>query len=754
MTKGEDSKRSVPDDEVPPAYRDAVERPNQEQYEQDSKSAVHEESNSSGFSSAWPEAHPTVDTCLVHLKLLRAFEQLKSKIGYTDGLWEIWDSRALGNVEVLAKLREKRWALYVARAVDRYQAWWKSFVPDMLTEKDILKRSPEGNPSRYAQFAAAHEPMRWTKDILPPPDVLLVWHTHMLNPRIYLEDCLRVGYGSLWSTGLPWNVIDGIINRNFEFTSSNERVSNWVHRTETQWDNMQDVMSKDIKCPVCSTILDVPWTTCGQAPDSKGKPGLVGQGYGDGSFSSSCKNCNAVVDDDVLRAAKFRDDLKNLVTKDWPMPGTMLDIKNGLNNLQDADSDQLFPNRLVRLGLLVEVTSAFEPGNPTKPSVMFIRDKIQDITAHPTYRHSNDQLKKIDKGISGVGTVVPHRLSRNARVQTRSMMSRYWENSSIFGLELRGAVMRQGVFCEKMFKINWLESPTAKFTMEKLLKKYERFFEILAAHPDQIVTPTLDVDLAWHTHQLSPKDYYHFTVKKTGSLTDHNDKVDEDKLAVSFDWMAKEYQEKYGEVYSECTCWFCESLRFKNASSLKSRITTNKASATSDAWRSEAQGAREPLHISSHPSVHPLSERNGSRRTERFIFHNDLNDSFDKAIKLSTKGQKKGFASLFKASTSKPPGSASAQGSMGPRGQDAVTHWGNTVSLPGPWASQTHVALTEPMYSSSPGAIHESAGQPGVCASGTCGGQGGCGSGAVAMCGAGCTGMGKTPFGPGCAGGA
>lgn len=95
--------------------------------------------------------------------------------------------------------------------------------------------------------------------------------------------------------------------------------------------------------------------------------------------------------------------------------------------------------------------------------------------------------------------------------------------------------------------------------MERLLKKYERFFEIAAKNPSQFITPTLDVDLAWHTHQLNPPQYFAYTVEVTGTFTDHNDKVDEDKLAVSFDWMVKTYQEQYGEAYSECACWFCES---------------------------------------------------------------------------------------------------------------------------------------------------------------------------------------------------
>ena len=96
--------------------------------------------------------------------------------------------------------------------------------------------------------------------------------------------------------------------------------------------------------------------------------------------------------------------------------------------------------------------------------------------------------------------------------------------------------------------------------------KYLRFMAIIAAHPNEAAVPTLDVDLAWHTHQLSPRSYLAFTVAKTKTLVDHNDKVDEDKLSLSFERMCKIYMERYDEPYSECTCWYCESIRVMNAS--------------------------------------------------------------------------------------------------------------------------------------------------------------------------------------------
>lgn len=112
-------------------------------------------------------------TCLAHLKLLAAFEALKEDIGYADGLWEIFDSRAAtpqGDAvekdadpkQALARLREKRWALYVARAVDRYEAWWDTMVGEPLTE-DHMK---DPASPKYIRFVDSQDTMKW--GVLPP----------------------------------------------------------------------------------------------------------------------------------------------------------------------------------------------------------------------------------------------------------------------------------------------------------------------------------------------------------------------------------------------------------------------------------------------------------------------------------------------------------------------------------------------------------------------------------------------------------
>lgn len=114
-------------------------------------------------------ASPDPDVCLAHLRLLTAFEKLQSCVGFQDGLWDVWDNRASSAdnpLDIIVNLREKRWAVFVARAVDRYENWWRAFGPDMLLEKDMLQGSGSA-PEKYESFFEA-TPLAWKPDMLPP----------------------------------------------------------------------------------------------------------------------------------------------------------------------------------------------------------------------------------------------------------------------------------------------------------------------------------------------------------------------------------------------------------------------------------------------------------------------------------------------------------------------------------------------------------------------------------------------------------
>ncbi|KAH7316647.1 hypothetical protein B0I35DRAFT_451594 [Stachybotrys elegans] len=694
-------------------------------------------------------AIPDAATCLAHLRLLFAFQKLKTQVGFHDGLYDIWDSRASAAstpLDVLAKLREKRWALYVARAVDRYESWQNSFVPSPLREKEMIKGS--GNdPERYEGFVKS-QPVSWRPDMLPPIDVLLVWHANLLNPRLYLEDCLKQGFGSLWASGLPWKLIDNAIGSDYLYSVDDACKEHWTSRTGHPWENSADSMEKQLACIACGDAISIPWTTCGLPMDYQGdlRPGLVGNGYGDGELKQSCIKCGFKITHDALRVNKFRRDAQQLITHDRAMPGTIMDLKSGMPTiLSGNEDDRLFPSRLIKRGLLVEVASRLKPEPGTQPTMMMVRDMIENVTG----RFGDTKALQNVEGKQGVRGIKEATLKINlaSRQQTRKMMSRYWQNSSSSALDLVGAVMRQGIFSQKMCKIDWLHSPTAKQTMERLIVKYTRFMDILSAHPNQPAVPTLDVDLAWHTHQLSPQSYYDYTVKKTSTFVDHNDKVDEDKLSVSFEWTSKIYMEMYGEPYSECTCWYCESVRFSNISGVSKMFRTPKEEKALNNWHSSGASAKVPqpptvesAHISAHPSVHTneTSVRRTRTRALRLTHQQDITGAYKKALKKSTKEL-----------------SASGRPRMGPRGEDRGGFWGKEISVPGPAFSLLAVAATSNMYPAPVGTVESGPGTVGSCAAGTCGGSGGCGSETLGMCTGGCTGTGLGGAGTeaGCFGG-
>lgn len=376
----------------------------------------------------------------------------------------------------------------------------------------------------------------------------MVWHTHMLNPRAYLEDAMLAGLRHFWATGLPWDLVNKAIdNSTFAYTVSDAGKARWVAQTATNWDNAACPLIKMIRCPRCNESIRIPWTTCDLPADVQEKDLsiLTGQGYGDGALRHPCPACDLVVCGELLSVAKFVGDTKALLSS-WnrPMPGTLLEPKTGMPTLVQ---DRSFPNRLLKSGcnsIRSTITHLITSYSIAEPTMDHVRTKIEAVLQNKTH------VREI-AGIRG-------KLPTASRIAVRKMMSRYWENASLFAVDLRGAVMRQGIFVEKMCKLDWLHSPSARNTMWRALTKYGRFFAIMRADTAQVAVPTLDVDLAWHTHQLSPSKYYAYSHALTGRFTDHDDKIDETRLSVQFAWTSKQYQERYGEVYSECTCWYCE----------------------------------------------------------------------------------------------------------------------------------------------------------------------------------------------------
>jgi hypothetical protein len=125
-----------------------------------------------------PSPLPTPETCLAHLKLLHTLQTLKQDIGYTDGLFGVWDAkaeRAEKRDETLSKLREKRWVLFIARAVERFQAWWTGFLCPLNNSKRLECKEIDPSNMRFVKFPERGAPITWTGEMLPPLGILITF---------------------------------------------------------------------------------------------------------------------------------------------------------------------------------------------------------------------------------------------------------------------------------------------------------------------------------------------------------------------------------------------------------------------------------------------------------------------------------------------------------------------------------------------------------------------------------------------------
>nr|POE56788.1 glycine-rich domain-containing protein 1 [Quercus suber] len=680
--------------------------------------------NSLNLEPSSKDDFPTVDESVAHLKVLECFYRLKQRIGSSDGLFGIHDSIAYEYAqyancqdkapELLSKLAEKRWAIYTTRAVDRFATWAASISPaaDPITIERLRRDGPKG---MLCKPKSSYQPLRFDRSNMPPADVLMVWHAYMLNPRAYLEDCLRLGRMAMWHTRMPWSAAVACINSGtFQYEVDEVAKLRFASITSRSWDNPADADSILLNCPTCLAETEVNWTTCPVPTKSRTAASFEavsdiidkrlseGTGFCDKDLLVHCPSCYNRITHETLKAGKFLRDVDSLLERHIPMGGTLLGM-SGIPGKVEGQKDITFepftefPNNLLLAGLGQRMTSTRKliRGAQGDQGMEGVRSVIEEATEDSSY------MRRVRSSLS-------HRLQRTEKIALRRMMSRYWENSSAFALDLVGAVVRQSSFIEKMHGIDWLHSPALPSTMGRLLTKYERFVGLMADRRSMAV-PTLDVDLAWHTHQLSPRGYMHYTVKVTKQFIDHDDKVAETALNDGFAWTSKTYQRLYGEPYSECTCWYCEAVR-ESHTSTASRLFNSSSARANEMLHSVDQDPAKSVHISAHNAVRP-SDDTGKYQLDEKRKQLELDAAYQKACERARK-----------------------KGRREPKRDDYYYSdaYGYPVYIPAYAPYVGFMPYSPYYYPIAPGCMALGAGMAGNCCSGTCGGgvaAGSCGGG-------------------------
>ena len=130
----------------------------------------------------------------------------------------------------------------------------------------------------------------------------------------------------------------------------------------------------------------------------------------------------------------------------------------------------------------------------------------------------------------------------------------------IRGEMLVANVQRQASFVDKMHRHLWIRSPAVEGTIRRAIDRYDEFLQLFKLHPGTMLVPTLDIDLAWHTHQLSPEQYKTGCEERAGRFIDHDDKIVQGKLDSGYDKTKELYHLYFGKIYSGCLCWDCEAI--------------------------------------------------------------------------------------------------------------------------------------------------------------------------------------------------
>ncbi|KIO19310.1 hypothetical protein M407DRAFT_56741, partial [Tulasnella calospora MUT 4182] len=163
---------------------------------------------------------------------------------------------------------DERYALFLQRAVYRFEQW----VARMIGTGDDGEDEVSGQPRRLAP------------NEVPPLDVIMVWHTYMLNPKTYYEDCLRKLPGLLKIGSFPLLHLAGSIDQEtlLPHPPPESRVAAFSSLTGQPFDPPTNTTSEEtvtVFCPSCSQANSIPWIT------------YKGDGYAQRGFACACAHC-------------------------------------------------------------------------------------------------------------------------------------------------------------------------------------------------------------------------------------------------------------------------------------------------------------------------------------------------------------------------------------------------------------------------------------------------------------------------------
>ncbi|PVF99604.1 hypothetical protein CPB86DRAFT_813763 [Serendipita vermifera] len=445
----------------------------------------------------------TVTELQAHLKLLGAFYELKHEVqGQQAG--------------IAAANKDLAWVVFVNRAVYRFFRWTcaKWNLP---------------SPGLYP-------------DMMPPLDVVMVWHTYLLNPRSYYEDQCRMS--GIYTENLqrlqsmPITLLATLINS----TTLKPSTPSYPRRNL-----FQSVCGMPYDMPLITDWNETLNLTC---PRCFGNNHWVrwitpeGQGFAQPNFAYKCEHCQIVFDKTHLGIRRFAEEISH------KRAGESVYISESLLHHQTGVIDTSSANEFMTK-VLSHLDTLYKVNQPIASTE--IRSQANQLAEGLSY---NPQilLESLHRGVAP--------LTRPNPARSRPRLQRVVTAYSHFGpacLDLVGAVLRQGSFIEKMVNLGWTRPGRFDYSRDsaplvRCIARYHAFLDLMSHTPGLFLVPTLDIDLAWHTHQLKGEQYRLDTQYCLQRTPNHEDNVESNSLSKAYDITAKAWKARFGVPYSVCGC--------------------------------------------------------------------------------------------------------------------------------------------------------------------------------------------------------
>ncbi|KAG8768646.1 hypothetical protein FRC12_005451 [Ceratobasidium sp. 428] len=442
----------------------------------------------------------TIAEVKAHLLLLGAFEQLRHKCEEAD-LVDL--QKKMPSLQTEAK-----WPLFLERARERFDLWVAKVV--------------DGRPGRTEL---------WHEEI-PPLDVLVIWHAYLLNPVQYHEDVSRLHPILDKIPEFPLYKISSQIDlETLEMLPTEEQYHHWQRTTGDCFglplNTTPDADAINIKCPSCNHTNEVTWVS---TPDSNGKF----RGFAQRHFLAVCEGsgCGFTITWDALCTKRFAEDVilcqQNV---DATLGGTLMNISSGS------------PDALRGRQLTDDIIIAFPRTEGAIPLAESLRWSMREV--------SRRLEKEFEELIPGTA------LARFGKVRVPALLAAY-SVPYVESFHAVAAAHRLSTFTSILQELDYLTPGVFDQDAEPLILALDRFHGFLdtatRGSSKRPMTPTLDIDLVWHTMMLRPHAYREATMKFVGRVLPHDDMIEEGKMSLAFNETAEIWQERQKIQYSSCSC--------------------------------------------------------------------------------------------------------------------------------------------------------------------------------------------------------